>query len=167
MKRKYVIAFILILQAISAIFFVAQILISLLGIPIEPVSWTFHELMEIGAAIGLLTGVVVSTIALRDAVARTAKAEEALRLARSAFGDVLEERFEGWELTPAERDVAIFAIKGFSTHDMASMRGVSEGTIKAQTAAIYRKAGVSGRPQLLSLFIDELVEAEEGQSSQA
>ena len=33
----------------------------------------------------------------------------------------------------------------------------NEGTVKAQTAAIYRKAGVSGRPQLLSLFIDDLM----------
>ena len=29
--------------------------------------------------------------------------------------------------------------------------------MKAQTNAIYRKAGVSGRPQLLSLFIDDLM----------
>ncbi|NNF92563.1 MAG: helix-turn-helix transcriptional regulator, partial [Boseongicola sp.] len=73
-----------------------------------------------------------------------------------------------WALTPAERDVALFAIKGFSTQDIADLRGVSEGTIKAQTNAIYRKAGVSGRPQLLSLFIDDLVEDEPGNhSSQA
>jgi hypothetical protein len=31
--------------------------------------------------------------------------------------------------------------------------------VKAQTNAIYRKAGVSGRPQLLSLFVDELMDA--------
>ena len=60
-------------------------------------------------------------------------------------------------MTPAERDVALFSIKGFSTADIAGFREVSEGTIKAQTNAIYRKAGVSGRAQLLSLFIDELV----------
>ena len=73
----------------------------------------------------------------------------------------MNEHFDTWGLTPAERDVALFAIKGFSTQDMANLRGVSEGTIKAQTAAIYRKAGVSGRPQLLSLFIDNLIETED------
>jgi len=31
------------------------------------------------------------------------------------------------------------------------------GTIKAQTNAIYRKANVSGRPQLMSLFVEELI----------
>jgi len=69
----------------------------------------------------------------------------------------LQERFAEWELTPAEKDVALFSIKGLSTADIAGLRSTSEGTVKAQTNAIYRKAGVSGRPQLLSLFIDELM----------
>ncbi len=149
-------------QVLSAVFFISEILISVLGLPIAPFSWQVHEFIEIGAAFGLVTGVVIGALALRSSRAQAAKAEEALRVAQSAFRDVLEERFLAWELTPAERDVALFAIKGFSTQDMADLRGVSEGTIKAQTAAIYRKAGVSGRPQLLSLFIDELVENEEG-----
>ena len=71
--------------------------------------------------------------------------------------DLLEERFGDWGLTPAERDVALFAIKGMSTSEIAALRDVSEGTIKAQTNAIYRKADVAGRPQLLSLFIDDLM----------
>ena len=60
-------------------------------------------------------------------------------------------------LTPSERDVALFAIKGMSTAEIASLRSTSEGTVKAQTNAIYRKAGVSGRSQLLSLFIEDLM----------
>ena len=151
----------LFVQVISAFFFISEILISVLGVPVAPFSWRLHELIEIGAGVGLLAGVLVGSLALRSAWARTLKAEEALRMARSAFRDVIEERFASWELTPAEHEVALFAVKGFSTQDMASLRGVSEGTIKAQTAAIYRKAGVSGRTQLLSLFIDELVESED------
>ena len=54
-------------------------------------------------------------------------------------------------------DVALFAIKGMSTAEIAALRSTSEGTVKAQTNAIYRKAGVSGRPQLLSLFIEDLM----------
>jgi DNA-binding CsgD family transcriptional regulator len=72
--------------------------------------------------------------------------------------DIMGERFDEWGLTPAERDVALFAIKGLSIADIAQMRETSEGTVKAQTAAIYRKAGVSGRSQLLSLFIDDLMD---------
>lgn len=167
MNNRYVLAGVLVVQILCAAFFVSDILISVLGLPIAPISWTFVELIEIGAAVGLILGVAVGALALRQARARSAKAEEALRRARSAFRDIMEERFGEWDLTPAERDVALFALKGFSTQDIADLRGVSEGTIKAQTNAIYRKAGVSGRPQLLSLFIDELVDDGPVQSSQA
>lgn len=168
MNNRSLIAVILVVQVLCAAFFVSDIVISVLGLPIAPINWTFVELIEIGAAVGLILGVIVGALALRQAWARSARAEESLRRARSAFLDMLEERFEEWALTPAERDVALFAIKGFSTQDIAELRGVSEGTIKAQTNAIYRKAGVSGRPQLLSVFIDELVEgAPAAQSSEA
>ena len=167
MTNWVLLAVILAVQIICAAFFVAQILITVLGLSIGPFDWVYIELIEIGAAIGLLLGVAVGAIALTQSRKRTIKAEEALRLARSAFRDVLDERFTDWDLTEAERDVALFAIKGFSTQEIAGFRGVSEGTVKAQTNAIYRKAGVSGRPQLLSLFIDELVEDTAPQSSSA
>lgn len=161
MNNPWVLFAVLVVEVLCAGFFVSGILISVLGLPIGPIDWRYQELIEIGAAIGLITGVVLGALALKQARARSAAAEESLRLARSAFQDVLEERFTTWDLTPAERDVAMLAIKGFSTQDMAGLRGVSDGTIKAQTAAIYRKAGVSGRPQLLSLFIDELIESDQ------
>ncbi|MBT8414773.1 MAG: helix-turn-helix transcriptional regulator [Boseongicola sp.] len=158
MRNRIFLTAVLCVQVVCAAFFVVQIFASVFALPLPPLSWTFIELIEIGAAIGLVTGVGVSILALRQARAQAAKAEAALKRAQSAFRDVLEDLFTEWNLTPAERDVAIFAIKGFSTQEMADLRRVSEGTIKAQTAAIYRKAGVSGRPQLLSLFIDEMVD---------
>ena len=158
MNHRLVLPVVLCVQVVCAAFFVVHIVASVVALPIPPLSWTFIELVEIGAAIGLVAGVGISILALRQARAQAAKAQAALKRAQSAFRDVLEDLFADWQLTPAERDVAIFAIKGFSTQEMATLRSVSEGTIKAQTAAIYRKAGVSGRPQLLSLFIDELVD---------
>lgn len=158
MTNRLLLVAILAVQIICATFFVSQILITVLGLNVGPFDWIYIELIEIGAALGLLLGVAMGAIALTQSRARAIKAEEALRRARSAFRDVLEERFKEWGLTEAESDVALFAIKGFSTQDIAGFRGVSEGTVKAQTNAIYRKAGVTGRPQLLSLFIDELVE---------
>ena len=165
MNNRNLIAGVLFVQVVCAAFFVWEIIVSVLGLPVAPISWTFVELIEIGAALGLVLGVVVGAVALRQAQARSDEAEAALRRARSAFRDMLEERFEDWGLTPAERDVAMFAIKGFSTQDIAELRGVSDGTIKAQTNAIYRKAGVNGRPQLLSVFIDALVDDEANDQS--
>ncbi len=94
--------------------------------------------------LGLILGVVLGWMA-----------ETALRHCTVEFADVLEEHFREWHLTPAERDVAIFLTKGLNTRDIAEMRGTSEGTVKAQTNAIYRKAGVTGRTQLLSTFIED------------
>lgn len=71
--------------------------------------------------------------------------------------DLVDERFEDSGLTPAERDLALFALKGCSISEIAALRDTSVGTVKAQTNAIYRKAGVSGRPQLLSLFVEDLM----------
>ncbi|MDU8942830.1 helix-turn-helix transcriptional regulator [Ovoidimarina sediminis] len=156
MRRHWLILLIAV-QALCAAIFVWEILASVLGLVSAPISWQILELIEIGAAIGLILGVVLGALALRSATLRSERAEEALRVASGAFMEVLEERFDDWGLTPAERDVALFAIKGMSTQEIAALRETSEGTVKAQTNAIYRKAGVSGRPQLLSLFIDDLM----------
>jgi DNA-binding CsgD family transcriptional regulator len=158
MTHKVAIGLILLVQVLCAFFFVGDIMASVLGIAYQPLDWAFVELMEIGAAFGLVVGVILGGLALRESFRRTRRAEEALRRASTAFMEVLEERFTDWGLTPAERDVALFAIKGMSTQEIATLRSTSEGTVKAQTNAIYRKAGVSGRPQLLSLFIDDLME---------
>lgn len=157
MRRAAPIIAVLVVQALCAFFFVSDILASVLGIRTTPISWEMRELMEIGAAVGLVIGVVLGAILLRRALRDRNKAEERLRRASGAFMDLLEERFVEWGLTAAERDVALFAIKGMSTLEIAALRATSEGTVKAQTNAIYRKAGVTGRPQLLSLFIDDLM----------
>ncbi|MEL6573416.1 MAG: LuxR C-terminal-related transcriptional regulator [Pseudomonadota bacterium] len=142
-------------QLVCALLFLFNILSSITGI--GQFSWLVHELIELGAAVGLFLGVGLGAITLRRTMRRNKVIEEQLRAASGAFMEVLEDRFTTWNLTPAERDVALFAIKGMSTAEIAALRGVSEGTIKAQTNAIYRKAGVSGRTQLLSLFIDDLI----------
>ena len=145
----------LVFETICAGFFLVDILSALLGIPQLP--WHIHEMVEIGAALGLLVGIFVIGRLFLLNVRRTAAAEQALKAASGAFGELLEERFTEWGLTPAERDVALFVIKGCPTAEIASLRDTSEGTVKAQTNAIYRKSGVSGRAQLVSLFVEDLM----------
>ena len=147
-------------QILCAVFFVSDILASILGIRLQPIAWQTRELLEIGAAMGLILGAVLGAVALRRSARRLNEAEGNLRLAQGAFMEVLGDHFDEWQLTPSERDVALFACKGLSTAEIAALRQTSEGTVKAQTNAIYRKAGVTGRPQLLSLFIDRLMEGE-------
>ncbi|MEM6609402.1 MAG: LuxR C-terminal-related transcriptional regulator [Pseudomonadota bacterium] len=145
------------MQVLCALFFVVDILLSIFGVPVAPVPWRWHEVMEIGAAAGLIIGVVSGALLLKASLARATKAETAFRAASGAFMDVVDDHFTRWGLTPAERDVALFALKGMSLAEIAELRQTSEGTVKAQTNAIYRKANVTSRTQLLSLFVDELM----------
>ncbi len=157
MKGRVLIGLVFVIQALCAVFFVSDILSSVLGLRTTPPSWRTRELLELGAALGLLLGLGLGAMVLARALRERHLAEERLRRASGAFMDLLEERFAEWGLSPAERDVALFAIKGMSTAEIAGLRNTSEGTVKAQTNAIYRKAGVTGRPQLLSVFIEDLM----------
>lgn len=162
MTGRLAIILVFAVQVICAVFFVSDIVASVLGLQSVPLAWETRELMEIGAAIGLVLGMVLGALMLWRTIRERNLARERLRRASGAFMELLEERFVEWGLTPAEKDVALFAIKGMSTAEIAVLRNTSEGTVKAQTNAIYRKAGVSGRPQLLSLFIDDLMRDEIG-----
>lgn len=155
---KIVVVIILLVQAICAIFFVSDIVLSVFNIYASPIPWQTREYLEIGASVGLVLGLVLGATVIHHSNRERRRAEEKLRQASGAFMELLAERFDDWGLTPAEQDVALFAIKGMSTAEIASLRSTSEGTVKAQTNAIYRKAGVAGRPQLLSLFIEDLME---------
>ncbi len=159
-KTFLTVAVLLVIQLVCASFFIMDILSSIFGFRDTPLSWQSRELMEIGAALGLVLGLIMGAITLYRTLGERNKARESLRRASGVFMTLLAERFEEWGLTPAEKDVALFAIKGMSTAEIAQLRSTSEGTVKAQTNAIYRKAGVSGRPQLLSLFIDDLISDE-------
>ena len=152
----------LVAQAICALVFSSDLLLSVIGIYPAPLAWSTREMMEVGALIGLLLGLVFGAMLVWRAFGDLRRAEARLDRASSAFIDLLNARFDEWGLTVAERDVALFAIKGLTVQDIARLRETSEGTVKAQTAAIYRKAEVSGRPQLLSLFIEDLMGAERG-----
>jgi len=154
--RRVILGLLLLVQAGSTLFFFWDIIVSFFGLRTVPLSWQLHELIEIGAMLGLVLGMVFGAIAFSRLKAAADIAQARLERAQLAFRDLLEERFALWALTPAERDVALFAIKGMSTSEIADLRGTSEGTVKAQSNAIYRKAGVSGRAQLLGVFIEDL-----------
>jgi DNA-binding NarL/FixJ family response regulator len=52
----------------------------------------------------------------------------------------------------------MFLVKGMSFGKIAEARNAKEGTVKAQANAVYRKASVSGRHELVALFLDELLQ---------
>ena len=118
---------------------------------------TAHHAIEFVAVVALSLGILLTTLEIRRIRARQRRIEAQVRIASGAFLDLLEEYFDAWALTPSERDVALLAIKGLSIAEIAGVRRTKQGTVKAQCNAIYSKADVTGRHQLLSLFIEELM----------
>lgn len=118
---------------------------------------TLQNRLELLAVAALAFSILVTGHELRRILARQRKVETQLRIASGAFADVVREHFERWQLTPSEREVALLALKGFAIGEIAALRETRPGTVKAQLNAVYTKAGVKGRHQLLSLFVEELM----------
>lgn len=117
-----------------------------------------HVVLELVVVTISATAFVFHIRELKSLSRKHRKISDQMRVATGQFADVIEELFSAWALTPAERDVAIFLVKGVSFKEIADARGAREGTVKAQANAVYRKAEVSGRHQLVALFLDELLQ---------
>jgi DNA-binding CsgD family transcriptional regulator len=155
-RRRLALSGLLVLQAGAAAFFVVDIAADIAG-AYGLGEGAAHKALEALAVLALIAGLWLTAREIGRLRRRQRRIEAQLRVASGAFLELLEEHFESWGLTPAERDVAMLAIKGLSIAEIAAMRQTREGTVKAQCNAIYGKAGVSGRQQLLSLFIEELM----------
>ena len=73
------------------------------------------------------------------------------------LGDAIDEQFKLWNLTEAEKEVALLLLKGLSLKEIAQIRATSERTIRAQARALYAKAGLSGRAALSAFFLEDLM----------
>lgn len=69
----------------------------------------------------------------------------------------IDQQFDRWELTAAEKDVALLLLKGFSHKEAAQLRGRAERTVRQQALAIYRKSNLSGRAALAAYFLEDLL----------
>lgn len=145
-------AFSLMVQSVAAVFFVGDALGDLLTDPTAP-----HSVVEAIVTLALILGIVFGGWQLRQTLDRMQDQERALDSARGALAEVIERQFADWGLTPAERDVAHFAIKGLDVADIARMRNAATGTVRAQLTHIYAKAGVSGRAQFAAWFVEDLM----------
>ena len=116
-------------------------------------------LPEVVATAGLVIGIVFELTLLRHHMRRNSDLEKSLQVAAGALTTLIDAYFTEWGLTPTERDVATFTIKGYTIAEIARLRGSAEGTIKTHLNAIYRKSGLAGRTQLVSLMVEDLMRA--------
>ncbi|WP_244521005.1 helix-turn-helix transcriptional regulator [Allgaiera indica] len=118
--------------------------------------------LEVVFALGLAAGTAFGVYELRRSHDLLLSHETALASASGALADVIAAQFEDWGLTPAEKDVAMFALKGFDLSEIARLRGAAQGTVRAQMAAVYAKSGTSGRAQFAAFFVEDLLAGKVG-----
>lgn len=152
--RAATLAAIIVVQALCAVFFAADVIGDL---ALGGTEDTWHLWVESVAAVALVAGLLLQMFELRRLLHQMAQTEAGLRAARGEMAEVIGQFFDDWRLTPAERDVALLILKGIDNDTIARLRGTAAGTVRAQATAIYAKAGVDGRAQLFSLFMDELL----------
>lgn len=69
-------------------------------------------------------------------------------------------QFDRWQLTTAEREVALLLLQGLGHKQIAGARGTSERTVREQSRSVYQKAGLAGRSELAAFFLGDVFETE-------
>jgi len=157
LKHPAVVWTLVAVQIVCGSYFLWEILASVLGLPTLPLRWQTREIVEIGASLGLILGAGMGVLLALSAGREMRRAESARRLTSGEFTRVVQDYFDAMNLTPAETEVAWFLLKGMSVSEIASLRDTREGTVKAQCTGIYRKAGVTGKSQLFSLLVEDVL----------
>ncbi len=145
------------IYALASAGFLMELTGEVTGVYLIRYSWLMHEIVELVTFAGLATGALLLWYSNRKLRERNSEVEGHLRTARGEFQAMTQIQFDRWGLSPAERDIALLTIKGMSVSEIAVLRDTSEGTVKSQNSAIYRKAGVKTRTQLVGALIEELL----------
>jgi len=138
----------------------------------DPEDWvslhvvTEVALITISAAVGVMlfrawrrtaSALAVSersrTLIEADRSAWKNRAEQALQ----GLGQAIDAQFDVWQLTPAERDVALALLQGHGHKQIAYTTGRSESTVRQHAVAVYSKSGQSGRAELAAFFLGGLM----------
>ena len=160
MRQGLGLVLLILVQSFAALFFLSDMIVDwMANDPDAGVGQGESILLETLASLTLVASVVVEVRLLIGLLRQQEQLRRGMQIASGALHQVIEAHYRDWGLTPSERDVAGFAIKGASIAEIALLRETAQGTVKAHLNAIYRKAGVSGRSELVSLLIEDLLSA--------
>jgi DNA-binding CsgD family transcriptional regulator len=137
-----------------------------------PTEWaSLHVVMElalmvVSASVGLMllrnwrnaeSALAVSertrTAVEADRSAWQARAEQALQ----GMAKAIDGQFDAWQLTPAEREVALALLQGLGHKQIAYRTNRSESTVRQHAVSVYGKSGQAGRAELAAFFLGGLM----------
>ncbi|NVJ92266.1 MAG: helix-turn-helix transcriptional regulator [Methylocystaceae bacterium] len=125
-------------------------------------AWIEHDVMELFLTFPLVFAMIVIGMQLVRLLREHRVAQESVQVASGELLNVIYRHFDEWKLSPSEREVALLLMKGMSTQEIADIRDTKIGTVKSQSSAIYQKAGVRGRNELVAYFVEDLLAGEVG-----
>ncbi|MBF0277095.1 MAG: helix-turn-helix transcriptional regulator [SAR324 cluster bacterium] len=73
------------------------------------------------------------------------------------LANAIDQQFEKWKFTKAEKEIGILMLKGMIFKEIAQIRSTSERTVRQQALEIYRKSSVSGRNEFSAYFLEDLL----------
>jgi DNA-binding CsgD family transcriptional regulator len=73
------------------------------------------------------------------------------------LGEEIDAQLRRWDLTAAEREVALLLLKGLEHKEIAALLERSDRTIRQHAVSVYRKSNLSGRAELAAFFLEDLL----------
>lgn len=116
-----------------------------------------HVVVEGSIFLAILLALVIELKQVARLVSKIDNTEQEVIQLQAHLSEVIDNEFRRWSLTNTEKEIAILLIKGFSMQEIAGIRGVKEKSVRQQATGVYAKAGVSGRYELTSHFIEDLL----------
>ena len=155
--QSLVIAFVVI--AICEVFFLLDVSADVFQIDLVA-PWVDHNVIELITSVTLAFAMVAIGWQIKLLLDEHHDAQISVQVASGELLAVIYAKFDAWKLTASERDVALLLIKGFSSQEISDLRDTRPGTVKSQSSAIYKKAGVTGRNELAAYFVEDLLAGE-------
>ena len=149
-------------MALSALFFFQDVANDIKEHIATDTAYSFgsalHLFFEILATIGLTLGLIEILTYIKELQKSDEKHELQLKHLTEDFDALVHKRFNKWDLTDAEKDIALYMLRGLSNSEIADLRKVAVGTVRVQSHRVLQKAGASSRTELMSIFMEEFMD---------
>lgn len=118
---------------------------------------TVHFTLEFIVFVGVSMAMVLGVRDLRRLRTQLSYEQHRNEVFSTELAQSINDRLDGWRLTPSEKDVAWYIIKGYRFSEIAEARGVKESTARLQGTSLYAEAGVSGRAEFVAEILQPLL----------
>lgn len=99
---------------------------------------------------------VLTERGLKEAMSEVRELREKQQALSKALNERTQKLYEAWVLSRSEKEIADLLLSSRSLRQISEHRFTSEGTVKNQVRAIYKKAQVKNRTEFMAAMLDNL-----------